>query len=504
MKLHQSKKIDVILIQPPRYKRRPSKRSQPQLGLAYIASFLLSKRLRVKVIDGLSSNRSVANIVEEVCTFSPLAVGITTVCEDRFNAVKLANRIKSKLKKTLVFAGGPQFSYSPVDALIHVPGIDVIAIGEGEITSWELIQTFLKSGNTHSFHNVDSCAFRDKNGEIIVTPRRFPIIDIDKLPGPAWHLFDMDKYHGTLSGEEKTRAIGVISSRGCPNQCVFCSNSLNRRVRYRNPKLFVNEVKFLHKQYGFPGLNFQDDSFTSNAKHVTQVCEEMLRRDIKIRWYCSLRINNVSMDLLKLMKEAGCVSLGYGIETGSDRLLKIIKKGITTDQIREAIKITKKVGFKHVTPFLMTSLPGQTLEEIRISSEFLSEIESLFYNRVVYQVYIGTPTLIYPGTEIEKMARQNGNVFPTNFSWYTYYKTDKAKVFNSNPYVPHFENPHLSLEEIKKYTQKLRLQWRFLKYFNTLTAVRTPKELGQLTTKAFQMLYRSLKKHTISSGGTIK
>lgn len=485
--------MDVILVEPPLYRWLPSKRSQPQLGLAYIASYLLSKGLRIKIIDGLVDNRTVADIVEEIYSLSPLAVGITTMSEDRFNAIELCNRVKSKLNKTFVFAGGPHFSHSAKDALENVAGLDAIVIGEGEITTWELLQNFINNRNVHSFNNINGCAFRDENGRVIITPSRSAIADLDEIPGPAWHLFDINKYHGTLTVEEKTRAIGVISSRGCPYQCVFCVNALNRRVRYQSPKRFVDEVEFLHKEYGFLGLNFQDDSFTVNTNHVKQICEEILIRNLKIKWYCNLRINNVSMDLLRLMKEAGCVALGYGIEIGSDRLLKIIKKGITTVQIREAAKITKELGFSHVLFFLMTSLPGQALEDIRISSEFMSEIYSIFFGTPVRRVFLGVPTFVYPGTEVEAIAQKNGNVLPASFSWNVYYKTNKAKIFDTNPYLPHFENPTLSLEEIKGYALKLEIMLCFPTFLNLLVNVKTLKDLWRLVKKTCKAFYYLLK-----------
>lgn len=440
--------MDVLFIQLPRYKRNPNKRIQPQLGIAYIASYLLQKGLQVRVVDGEVDGLTIDGIVEQIRDVRPMAVGITTPTEDRFHAFELAAKVKASFGDVLVFAGGPHFTYSAQDALEHVPGIDVIVMGEGEFTSYELIKAFERDRSVHAFHYIKGCAFRDENGQIIVTPKRDVIMELDEMPMPAWHLYDMDKYHGTLSVEGTTRAVGIISSRGCPFRCVFCSNSLNRKVRYRNPKLFVDEIEFLKERYGFPGVNIQDDSFTANPKHVFGICEEILRRGLKIQWYSSLRVDNVTHDLLLLMKEAGCVALGYGIETGSERLLKLIKKGITTDQIRNAVRITRQVGFKHVWLFTMTSLPGQTREDIRISSEFLSEMLSVLRGRPVREVFIGSPTLIYPGTETELIARRNGNVFNDDFSWNTYYETRRAKVLKSNQFVPHFENPGLSLEDI--------------------------------------------------------
>jgi radical SAM superfamily enzyme YgiQ (UPF0313 family) len=306
----------------------------------------------------------------------------------------------------------------------------------------------------------------------------------------------MERYRGTLSVEEETRAIGVISSRGCPNRCVFCANSLNRRVRYRDPSLFVDEVQDLQERYGFPGLNFQDDSFTSSARHVERICREILRRKLNLRWYCSLRVDNVSRDMLALMKEAGCVALGYGIETGSDRLLREIRKGISTEQIRRAIGITRELGFRHVSLFLMTSLPGETREDIRLGSQFLSEMQTLLRNRTVRRVFLGTPTLVYPGTATEDIARKNGNVFPDGFSWNRYYETEKARVFGSNPYVPHFENPDFGLRDIRTYARRLDLRWAregmWNRFLSSCREVQTLRDLGALAAKIGNGLPRFL------------
>jgi hypothetical protein len=193
------------------------------------------------------------------------------------------------------------------------------------------------------------------------------------------------------------------------------------------------------------------------------------------------------------MKDAGCVALGYGVETGSDRLLKLIKKGITTNQIRRAMTITRELGFEHVSLFLMTSLPGQTLEDIRVSSEFLSEMHTILSGTPVRKAFLGTPTLIYPGTDLERIARHNDNVFPNAFSWNKYYRTDRAKVFGSNPFVPHFENPGLSLEQIKAcaldlnraWGKKRNLPWRVL---DILANVRCLKDLGKVVLKIFKAI----------------
>ncbi|MFH2002821.1 MAG: radical SAM protein, partial [Planctomycetota bacterium] len=437
-----------------RYKRKKNKRVQPQLGIAYIASYLLSQGLDVQILDGEVNDYSLEEMVDRICDLKPMAVGITTPTEDRFNAIDLANMIKARAKGIFVFAGGPHFSYSAQDALENVPGIDAVVIGEGEFTSLELLKSFEKGKRTDRFHDINGCAFRDVHNKVVITPPRERLVDPNEMPNPAWHLYDMDKYRCWLSVEEKTRAIGVISSRGCPYLCSFCSNSLNRKVRYRNPAHFIDEVQMLHERYGFPGLNFQDDSFTANAKHVERICHEILRRGLKLRWYCSLRINNTTRELLELMKEAGCVALGFGVESGSDKVLKLIKKGTDTDMIRRTLTLVKQVGFNHVWLFMMFSLPGETLEDIRIGSDFENEMRLLLYGEKGPKIILGGVTYIYPGTELETIARKNGNVFPPDFSWNRHFETDRAKLFRTNPYVPHFENPGLPLEAIYDFTAR--------------------------------------------------
>lgn len=486
--------MDVILIQPQRYKRLANKRFQPQLGLLYIGSYLSSKGYNVKVIDGEVNSYSLNEIVQNISS-PPLAVGITTASEDRFNAIELCKRLKSKFRDSMIFVGGPHFSYCAEDALINVPEIDVVVIGQGEITSYEIIDCFSKNRNTHQFNHINGCAFRDDLENIVVTPKRELIKELDKLPPTLWKLFEIDKYQGTLSVEEKTRAIGVISSRGCPYLCVFCSNSLNRTIRYRDPKLFVDEIQYLHEKYGFPGINIQDDSFTAKASQAKNICDEILTRKLRIRWYCSLRVDRASYELLSLMKEAGCVALGYGIETGSDKLLQNIKKGINTTMVREAIANTKRAGYEHVTLFYMTSLPGQTKEDVIKGSKFINEMYNILKGKTQYNNYIGNPTLIYPGTYVEKLAGKNKNVFPSNFSWNKYYETDKASIFSSNRYLPHFENLDLSLEDIKNIEFPVApLAAAIASLWNKLVRVRSLQDIDTLFSKGVNYLKKYITK----------
>jgi len=446
--------MDIVLIQPRRYRRAKSGRSQPQLGLAYIASYLISKGVDVAVIDAEVEELSVNDTVDRLLKYNPLAVGITTTTEDRFTAISIFRNIKQKRPEIFTIAGGPHFSYCAADALENVPEIDLVVIGEGEETCYQVLLRRLRERGGAAFDDISGIAVRKDGGEILITPKRTLISDLNILPRPAWELFPMHKYQRWLSVEEKTRAIGVISSRGCPYNCVFCCNAREKSVRYRDPVLFVDEVEELHRVFGFPGLNFQDDSFTANKKHAFSICEEIIKRRLNLRWYCSLRVDGVDRSLLQIMREAGCVALGFGLESGSDNVLKNIRKGISTDMIRAAIRMARDEGFHHISLFFMISLPGETLADIKRGSDFIHEMYSIITGMPSGgHINVGTPALVYPGTELERIARQNC-VLSKEFSWNQPYKTAKASVFNSNPYVPHFENPGLPLEKIANFVKE--------------------------------------------------
>ena len=210
----------------------------------------------------------------------------------------------------------------------------------------------------------------------------------------------------------------------------------------KSPLKFVDEIEFLYKKYGFKGFDFWDDTLTLSKNHILGICDEILRRELKIEWYARARVNTVNKEILLSMKRAGCVAIGYGIESGSPKVLEAIKKKITISQIKQAVKDTADIGIISKN-FFMFSLPKEQEEDILMTINLMKELVS-------YSSTVTTPyalTLIYPGTELEKLAKSRG-ILSQNFSWNTYTEFSKSRLYGENKTIPFYEE-QLSLEKVK-------------------------------------------------------
>lgn len=483
------KKTDVVLIESAYYLRWKKTREQPQLGLAYIAAYLEKKGLKVKIIDAALDDLSPQQIAKRVKAFRPMAVGIYGCSDDRVGIIKTIEAIRHQCPEVLIVGGGPHFSYTAKDALLNIPALDVVVIGEGEFTMLELMRALSLPKKQVNFKKIKGLAYRQGGGEIVCTPPREPIGDLNVMPSPAWHLFEMKRYQGIMSARAPHRAIGLISSRGCPYTCAFCANALNKRIRYLKPSRFVDEIEHLRDRYGFEAFNFQDDSFTANRQQVENICQEIISRRMKIKWYCSLRVNRVGedKDLLRLMKEAGCIALGFGIEFPSDDVLKKIKKSITVEMIEEALQNVAEVGFPYVEMFLMNSLPGQTRLNTVQAQLNINRFHQILDGQYPYKIFPGALTRLYPGTELTRLAQNQGNVFPPGFSWNRYYRNpladDKEFRWLTNYWsMPSYEDENFPVAKIKRTLQETRSYF----YLRRICEQWSPRALMALVVNPFK------------------
>lgn len=453
----------------------------PPLGLGYIASSIEAKGYHVSVISGVKYN-TLDEAYNLIIKEKPEVVGYTATSSARFRAIDLIKRVK-KITNAFTIVGGPHFHPTAREALKSVKEIDVVVKGEGEETVPELIDRYSISKD---FKNVSGICFRDYDGNVVENPDRPFNKDIDKYPMPAYHLFDFKKYKCTLEGTNLP-VIGVLSSRGCPNKCNFCANTALRKasLRLRDPKKFVNEIEYLKNEYGYTSFDFWDDTMTMVKFHITGICNEILNRNLNIMWFARARVNTVNREILKLMKDAGCVAIAYGIESGSEKILKSIKKGINTRQAREAVKISSELGFI-VSNYFIVSMPGETLSDINMTFEMIEEFER-YPNVNNYHCF----AMIYPGTELEKIANsQNLN----KFSWYTPYYNIKNKSVGNDPAVPCFEQKELSIEDIKIHILR-RMSWpsKIKRGISKIRRIRSLKELRELISLSLRYLLPQLK-----------
>lgn len=398
-------------------------------------------------------------MIKQVIELKPSMVGFTATTAGRFQAIQ-AMKIIKEVTKAFIVAGGSHFPPTARDAFSKIPEIDCIVKGEGENTIVEIARAV--EANI-PLSKIDGIFFRH-NGEIIETPDRPLNEDLDSLPRPAYHLFDLKRYKIHIRGSKNVPGLGVISSRGCPCKCIFCSITAlkKHKFRKRSPEFFLDEVAYFQKIYGYRGFLFNDDTITIDRNHIVSICEGILKRKMNICWSALARVNTVDKDLLSLMKSAGCCYIMYGIESGSDKTLQSLKKGITVDQATKAIETTARVGIPFDAMF-MVSLPGETMQELRKTISLINKFSAYPNVRAAYGF-----TAIYPGTEVEKLAYQQG-VLPRDFSWNTQYARPLYNVLGTDPYTPCWEAPPLSLRDIKAVIFKSRpLRYKIRQIFRKL------------------------------------
>jgi len=310
---------------------------------------------------------------------------------------ELARRIKKDFPDTPLVIGGPQLCSAPEKTMRDGP-YDLGVLGEGEETMLELAKAI--AGGERDLSRIRGLIRRGTGGLIFNEPRPY-IEDLDILPFPARHLYPpLDRYRPVPASYIKKPVGLMISSRGCPYQCIFCDRKVfGNRFRAHSSRYVVDEMEELIKKYGAKEIRFMDDTFTLDIKRVDAICDEIFKRKIKAPWTCLTRVNTVNLDILKKMKRAGCWQVIYGIESGDQRMLDIIKKSVTVEQNELGVRLAKKAGLNVRATFVF-GLPGETLETIRRTVEFAKRADLDVVNFFT--------VILFPGNELFSMAKKEG------------------------------------------------------------------------------------------------
>ena len=347
--------------------------------------------------------------------------------------------------------------------------VDFVARGEYEYTIRDLAKALIEKTDPA---DILGLTFR-KGKEIIRSQNRPHIENLDELPFPARHFLPMEVYFEPIFKSGMT--FRLMASRGCPYQCSFClwpQVMYGRKVRLRSPKNIVDEIEYLINSCGAKGLYFEDDTITAIPRHITGICDEILRRKIKIPWSCLGRVDTVTKEMLKKMKEAGCYMIRYGVESSSQEIIDKIKKGITVAQVVEAFKITKEIGIKTHASYVL-GLPGETKKTMEDTVKFAIKLGS------DYAQFAGaTP---YPGTELYKEAMERGWL---KINGWSDFEVSENCVL---------EYPDLKAEEIIKAAKAAYRKFYFRPgyIFKKALGVKSPAELFQLIRGAANLIVRS-------------
>lgn len=420
----------------------------PSLGLGYIAAVLLENGFNVKIID-CSIGLTHSELIELLKKERPDIVGISGTTPAFVSMKRVAEDIRKDFPSTLVVAGGAHLTAAPEDTM-KFDCFDVGVIGEGEITFLELVKKVEHYG-LHDLSDIKGIIYH-KDGSLVKTERRQPIRDLDSLPFPARHLQPpLSAYRPTPASYRKLPLGVLMTSRGCPSKCTFCDRAIfGSTFRQRSADNVLDEIEELIDKFGARELRFFDDTFTLNKERAFEICDKFKERKIKIPWTCLTKVTNISEEMLKKMKQAGCWQVLFGLESGDERMLKLLKKGNTIEQNVRAVRLAKKAGLSTRADFIVGT-PGETLESLKRTLDFAIRlgVDYAHFNKFVP----------FPGTELYERLKQQGFKFDFTKSCSI---LDHSAIF----YVPE----SMTMEEFKQ----------FLDYANKLFYLRPSYILKRL------------------------
>ncbi|MFX0137728.1 MAG: B12-binding domain-containing radical SAM protein [Candidatus Hodarchaeota archaeon] len=392
--------MKILLIQPPwaevygEYKRAARVGVlNPPLGLCYLAGALQEKGHLVKIIDGEAEKKDINNIVEEISYDMPDIIGITSTTPLFHQAKELATRIKEQANIPIVL-GGPHITVLTDEAMQEGICFDYGVYGEGERTLTELVE---KLGSGESIAEVEGILYREDRKIKKTKPRPLEV-NLDTLPFPNRGLLKTGKYLWSVPGKGVVPFTSIMTTRGCPFQCIFCSAHaiFGKQVRYRTSENVLDEIEDVVETLGIRHFCSLDDTLTFNKERIKNLCEGIIGRNIDITWEGWTRANTVDEDTLRLMKKAGLVRLSFGIESGNARILKLINKGVSKEQLVEAYKLVKKLGLETRG----SAMIGHPYETRKTAMETLNFVRGI---KECDQIYLNIATP-YPGTRLYEMA----------------------------------------------------------------------------------------------------
>jgi len=374
---------------------------QHPINLAQLAAYVRERLgVEVEIWDYGVGRYRPEHLRAQLARFAPEAVGFTAMTPIVKSAARLAQVVKEANRDTVTVVGGPHLSAIPERTLAEFPAFDVGVIGEGEQALADICQAIQRGDGTP--RGLAGTVYRE-NGEIKLGPQREMLANLDALPFPARDLIDFSLYQGSSSPglSSKLRNITeLFTSRGCPVHCFFCGSYVTHRgkVRFRSARHVLDEVRECVERYGVDHFTIDDDTFTYGRERLTEICRGL--REIGVSWDCDSRVNNVDEDLLRLMAESGCVKIAFGVESGSPRMLELVRKRITIEQIENAFRASRRAGILTSAFIMIGSHPSETPEEFEQTFRLMLRIKPDFV-----MVYVAVP---YPGTDLNRAMAEDG------------------------------------------------------------------------------------------------
>lgn len=378
----------------------------PPLGIAYMAGVLQENNIDVEILDASAEDMDFKDVEKELLKRKPDLVALTALTPTIGRALETAQVVKETLPDSIVVMGGYHPTFNFIETL-EDENVDIVIRGEGEYIMLNLVQAL---ENQSRLHDVKGIVFEDKNSkEIVVNPEAPLIQNLDELPFPALNLLPMNKYRLL---DMDTHMTTMITTRGCPMQCSFCSSAAmhGKKIRERSIENIVDEIEYLKTNYDIDTIAFMDDTFTLKKRKVMAICDEILKRNIEIMWGCTSRVDTLDEKLLKKMKEAGCITIFIGVESADQQQLDNMCKNTTIAKIENAFKIARKLKIRTIASVAL-GMPGDTKEIMNKTVKFVHKLKP---NYAIYS--LATP---YPGTRFYKEAFEKNLIKIKDWSKYT-------------------------------------------------------------------------------------
>lgn len=406
----------------------------PLLSLAVLGAMLEKNGIKPKILDLSVSENPAQDLEKTIKEFSPQFAGITFTTPLAYEAKEIAKKIKEINPKITIIAGGVHSSAMPLE-VINRSCFDIAVWGEGD-------ETIVEIAKGKELAKIKGIAYR-KGHKPVITPKRELIENLDSLPFPAWHLYDLSKYKTSRLTSRKSPVGAIATSRGCVFNCSYCNKSVfGRKFRYMSPERVVDEMEHTLK-CGFKEIHIWDDNFSTIIDRAKKICDIIIERKLNFPWCLEtgIRVDCADQEFFDKAKKAGCYAVYMGVESGDDEILKRIGKEITTDMVRRTFKMAKKAGMETVG-FFMIGLPGETIEKMEKTIKFATELE-MDYAKV-------TITVPFPATRLFEELDKKGLIKTRDWRKYNFHTP--AKVYT---------HENLDWDTLDKYYHKFYRKFYF-------------------------------------------
>jgi len=475
------------------------KYKSPHYSLEYIKFYIMDNGYDAEIVDCSYYGSGFEEVITKFKEDEKPIIGLTSYTRDRFYAYDLTRKIRLEIPDSCIVVGGRHFSCLADETLKNLPEVDIVVRGEGEITFKEICDSVY---NNKSLHDIEGISFREED-RVVHNPERplgrnldlFRSFDRKHLPDPEKHFLagKSSSKVGRVGKENKSDEVfTIMASRGCPNNCVFCSLT-SEKVRFRSVDNVLDEIEEKIEVTGIRYVSFIDSSLTIVKSYVRELCGKIIKRKMNIEWTCYSRVD-LDIELLKLMKKAGLVGIEIALESGSPRVLKSIKKRIDIDQFGRVCKDAYELGIK-VWVFCLISLPDERVEDVDMTLSVIRRMSRYIYRAGMQSVRI------LPDAAIYNIAMERG-LLPSDFNWFKPY-TNEVDINTSNPYyntIPLYLE-HLSQPEIVEKLNEFDkiVSSRFSNFYSIKRALKsnlkmdtlkglTLNDLKRKTNKTFVML----------------